>query len=504
MTVMRPDTTVADPYVQENTFIGRRPSGGRVPGFSAVRHLLPEPRWDARPDVISCSWKAWELAFRHLRVPTRRNGFITPYIDTAFNGHIFMWDSVFMLFFGRYGIRAFDFQRTLDNFYAKQHADGYICREIDEATGNDLFEKYDPSSTGPNLFPWSEWEHYRWTGNRARLQRVYPVVLALFRWFDTYRTWPDGSCFTNGYGSGMDNQPRCSDPRFNPWKSHGHLSWIDATAQHAFAARNLCCMASTLGDHATAAALEHRARQAVRYINGLMWHDGDRFYYDRTASGALTRLKTVGAYWTLLAGAVPRRRTVPFIAHLEDPRSFNRPHRVPSLPADHPAYRGDGGYWLGGVWPSTTYMVLRGLTAAGEHRVAHDIARNHLDQVVAVYRNTGTLWENYAPERAKPGNPAKPDFVGWTGVVPIAVLLECVFGIRADVPANLLMWDLRLTDAHGVERYPFGTKGLVSLYCARRRSAQESPCIRASSNIPLTVRVRWQGGTRTLRLPGRR
>jgi hypothetical protein len=36
-----------------------------------------------------------------------------------------MWDSAFILLFARYGSRAFDFQRTLDNFYAKQHPDGY-------------------------------------------------------------------------------------------------------------------------------------------------------------------------------------------------------------------------------------------------------------------------------------------------------------------------------------------------------------------------------------------
>jgi len=37
------------------------------------------------------------------------------------------------------GSRAFDFQRTLDNLYAKQHPDGFICREIVEADGSDLF-----------------------------------------------------------------------------------------------------------------------------------------------------------------------------------------------------------------------------------------------------------------------------------------------------------------------------------------------------------------------------
>lgn len=43
-----------------------------------------------------------------------------PQVDSAFNDCLFMWDSAFILMFARYGRRAHDFQRTLDNFYAKQ------------------------------------------------------------------------------------------------------------------------------------------------------------------------------------------------------------------------------------------------------------------------------------------------------------------------------------------------------------------------------------------------
>ena len=59
-----------------------------------------------------------------------------------------MWDSSFILMFARYGTRFFPFQNTLNNFYAQQHPDGFICREI-KADGADCFERYDPVSTGP-------------------------------------------------------------------------------------------------------------------------------------------------------------------------------------------------------------------------------------------------------------------------------------------------------------------------------------------------------------------
>ena len=135
---------------------------------------------------------------------------------------------------------------------------------------------------------------------------------------------------------------------------------------------------------------------------------------------------------------MPPARLAPFVAHLEDPRAFKRPHRVPSLSADHPAYDARGGYWKGAVWAPTTYMVLRGLTEVGRDALAHEIGRNHLDNVVAVFEKTGTVHENYAPESAAPGTPSKRDFVGWTGLPPIAVLLEYVFGLRPDAPARRL------------------------------------------------------------------
>ena len=77
------------------------------------------------------------------------------HIDPAFNDCVFMWDSCFMTLFGRYGARAFPFVRTLDNFYAKQHVDGFICREIGRALGDDRFPRFDPSSTGPNVMAWA-------------------------------------------------------------------------------------------------------------------------------------------------------------------------------------------------------------------------------------------------------------------------------------------------------------------------------------------------------------
>ena len=161
------DTYVRNPLVAENSFISMTAETSRPPSFDAARSLLPQPVWDGHEPAIACYWKVWELAFRNLCRATPANGFIANYIDTAFNDCIFMWDTAFILLFARYGRRAFDFLRTLDNFYCKQHPDGFICREIGREEGDDRFERFDPTSTGPNIFPWTEWEPVSYTHLRA-------------------------------------------------------------------------------------------------------------------------------------------------------------------------------------------------------------------------------------------------------------------------------------------------------------------------------------------------
>src|SRR5262249_44079168 len=163
------DTYVRNPLVEKNAFLRMAPDGAPVPSFEEARRALPEPFWAGHAPAIDCYAEAWRLAFAHLRRPEPASGFVARFIDPAFNDCVFMWDSCFMLLFARYGERAFPFSRTLDNFYAKQHPDGFICREIGRALGDDRFERFDPSSTGPNVLAWTEWEHYR---NFADLDRL--------------------------------------------------------------------------------------------------------------------------------------------------------------------------------------------------------------------------------------------------------------------------------------------------------------------------------------------
>lgn len=296
----------------------------------------------------------------------------------------------------------------------------------------------------------------------------------------------------------MDNQPRLS-PGAHPKWDHDHLSWIDTTVQALFTARLLLQMADVLGREGEVADLRGEVERLGRFVNEKMWNEAQGIYVDRRGDGSLSDVKSVAGFWALLAGIAPPERQARLLAHLTDPKTFGRPHPVPSLSADHPAYQPETGeYWLGAVWPSTNYMVLRGLSNVGADALAYELARRHLARVTEVFETTGTYWENYAPERSAPGKPAQGDFVGWGGVGPISVLLEYVLGLRPDFERDVLVWDVRLLEAHGVADYPLGPDTTLQLRAAARSDARAEPQVEISSNRPVRVELRWEGGTRLL------
>ena len=129
-------------------------------------------------------------------------------------------------------------------------------------------------------------------------------------------------------------------------------------------------------------------------------------------------------YWALLGKVVPNDRLKQFLGHLENPKEFGRRTPLLALAADDPDYRGWGNYWRGGVWAPTSYMVLKGLTACGQHEMAKRLAEKTYNSVAEVFAATDTFWENYSPDLVSYGMPAKKDFCGWTALIPIAVYKE--------------------------------------------------------------------------------
>lgn len=472
-----------DPLVEKNIFRRATPSSDLLPPFETIKQMLPVPVLPDFPDWETLYWKSWEAIWRCGRLAKPQTQQIRPFIDSGYNNNVFLWDTAFMVQFAVYGRRAFDFASALDNFYAKQHADGFICREYDMESGEDYFYPFDPNGTGPNIMAWAEWRLFRRTGNTERLQQIFWPLMAYHRWCRRNRTWQNGLYWATGTSSGMDNQPRVPDSNLH----HRHWSWVDACMQAAVNCSILEQMALLLEQKELAAELSAEKSLLNPLINDLLWSDEAGFYCDRDSNGRFSQVKTIGAFWGLQEKSViPKKRLTQFVQHLYESWSFNVPFPIPAQSSDSIGYNAEtGNYWRGAVWSTTNYMVLKGLRRAGQHKLAFDIAKRHLNQIAEVYNDTGTVWENYAPETAAPGTPAQPDFWGLNGVSTIGILLEDAIGVHVDWPQSRVYWDKRHDSEQpfGVRNYPVGPNGTMDLLGNNQK-------VTVTTDVPFTLVIR--------------
>jgi glycogen debranching enzyme len=269
------------------------------------------------------------------------------------------------------------------------------------------------------------------------------------------------------------------------------MSWIDTCLQQIISAKLLFKIGDKLERWQEIETIIDEIDHLTNYINKFMWNDQYKFYFDRYKNNQHNLTFSIGAYWSLLAEIVPLSQLTSFINHLRNPQMFNRPHLIPSLVANHPKYQKKGRYWVGGVWSPTNYMVLKGLDQVKEYQLAHQISLNHLLNVVEIYQNTGTLWENYAPEIIEPASPAKPNFVGWSGLSTINIFLENVIGIKFCQDTNKLIWHINLLEEHGIKNYPLFDLGIIDLICVSRTTNAENPKVIINSNLDFDLLLIW-------------
>jgi len=401
--------------------------------------------WAVPPDQQQTMYRtAMAIAKRKTRGGSDDPAYPKPFVDAAFSPHIFAWDTCFIAAYAKYHQDELPIANALDNFYARQDSDGFICREYDEF-GRPFWPKDHPVSINPPLFAFAELELYSRSHDRARLAAVYPKLKLFFDFLARRYRCNDGLFFSDALGSGMDNIERYPDgwqddhkgvPLHNlypavftysglsaAWNRQGRS--VEFSAQMALFADNLASIARLIG--ARDDVLGHvRAHAAIgQAVNCHCWSEADGFYYD-LGYGAQIRRKHIGMFWVMLAGIAPPTRLRRMLAHLTDPRQFWRTVPVATFPADQPGFSPVGNYWKGGAWAPTNYMVIRGLQACGQQAIADRLARQYYWCVAQVFLATHTFWENYAPDSLAPGNIARPDFCGWTGLAPIALFHEFI------------------------------------------------------------------------------
>ena len=458
-------------YFSKKVYDGKAPAS-----FDEVKDSLPDPYIAAHPGYSKCYWYAAKILLRNTHAPKEGSGYVSNFVDAAFNNDIFLWDTCFMTLFCNLFHKYVPGICSLDNFYCKQFDDGEIPREMVRDTGKDFLlwvNAYDkplysyfhnhygfrglsqttnlsyedmfkpelgrevaknPYLTLDNLnhpiLAMAEWESYNHTGDIQRLSEVFEPLYHYYEAFRYHVRHANGLYVTDW--ASMDNSPR------NKYLGFG----VDPSCEMVLFANNLLDMMDALEQHGMPVQdaqnrrsfLEEDRRATIDAIQKYMWNEEDGFFYDVTFEGKQSGMKTAAAFWAIISGVATPEQQLRLSKWLDDKETFNRPHRVPVLAANEEGYDPEGGYWRGSVWAPINAMIVLGLEKCGLRKQAREIALNHLYVLNKVFEDTGTIWENYPADFLTAGHSDHPDLVGWSGLAPILYMVQYGVGlaVRAD------------------------------------------------------------------------
>ncbi len=504
--------------------------GGPLPDWVQLRQKLPRPLWPLDPALEDTYWLAWETAVANLRRPAAGQALVVNYLDSCVEGRLRLADTAWATMFTNLAHGLVPGVEMLDNFYHAQHPDGEICQDLEpngedhgpwvNREGRPLFSRRSgravplgreapvPALTldGLNqpLAAWAERESYRQTGDASRVAEVWEPLWHQHRSMGELLRHASGLIVADW--AAMENSPR------NP----GLCCGVDASSQHVLSARCLAELAPVAARQAEAAGqgrrglelrqqgleLAREADELSERIRALMWDEQAGWFFDLRADGTRLPVPTIAAAWTLVAGVASPEQAARLANWLEDPRGLGTPAGPATLATAWEGFDHRGGFYRGAVWPTLVLMVLRGLRRYGYGDLAHRLALGHLGALARVMARTGQIWENYAPSGDAPGRPARPAFVGQSGVGPITILLEFVLGLWANAPLRQLTWEVRTQAFGGCERYRLGGTR-VQIQAPSRPSLADPLCVTVESDQPIQLLLSTGGRQATFRVTGR-
>jgi hypothetical protein len=469
------------------------------------------------PEWAMLYFKVLEMAWNKIspdHSSAKKYGFA--YMETGDDKEIRQWDISFISAFGIYTNKVFPAMESLDLFYQHQKDNGSLPYAIDKKNGQPIFTNNQGETiTSLPLFAWLEWRYYQVTGDHSRLKRVLPVLIKHFEWIEKNNLSDDYELyFTTPQGSGMINLPRIDI---------GQTGWIDFSSAQSLSALSIANIAGVLQEKALQQNFSERFEHIKSQINKHCWNPNSSFYHDLTNDGNHSPTIHIGGFWPIIAEVSDLKKSEALIEKLEDRNEFWRPHLVPSLPASDSAYDRKGHYWRGAIWGPTNYMVVKGLEKLNRHDLATSIAINHVHNILLCSQGYWpkteniafeeryedwykSVWECYAPETIIPSTRldntffSRQDFIGVTGIGPVAMLIENILGFELNGAENAITWRINRTDYHGIENLRFKDQK-IDLLCTPE---EHMLTIHANCEKPYLLNLEWKNKIYKLKIKPRK
>jgi putative isomerase len=260
-----------------------------------------------------------------------------------------------------------------------------------------------PPSSDPN---YRKLQIFERPNAAARLTFYQKLKDTLVFWENNRRAGDGLFVWYNGVESGADNNPAVSDAPSQITEGVDLQSYI----YREYLA--LAFLARRLNEAQDADLYEAKAASLAALVRERLWSEADGSFWNiDSRTHASVKIKTWTNFVPLWAGLATPAQAARMIPTLLDPARFWSPNGVRTLSKDEPLYDAAKGYWRGPIWVISNYLMMHALLNFDRRTEAVDLAEKTQRLLLADFKKTGGMNENYNPETGAPD--AGGHFVSW-------------------------------------------------------------------------------------------
>jgi len=350
----------------------------------------------------------------------------------------YLWDSAFIALAWKYwdgNVASGILRPLLDN----QAEDGRIPHFVSFISSS--------RKTQPPLLAWSI-SHL--DVDKEYLMEAYKRLKKYNQWLYKNRRLEKGLFFwAHSYESGMDNSPRFTDRSEKVKYDLTTRAEIDLNSFIVLQNNSLIKIASELKKisgnddfQEDVKEFERKNEELIGLIQNYLWDEQAGLYFDYDfKKNERIQINTIASFFPLIAGIPTKVQAERLIEHLKNEQEYNTLIPLPTVALNEQMFEKDT--WRGPMWLNTAYLVIKGLEKYREYQLSSDFAFRIIQGVFKTWKNEGSFYEFYDPERfdlielsRKKGNlwkqitlggkPVK-HFVGWTGLIS-TLMIESIIG----------------------------------------------------------------------------
>lgn len=336
----------------------------------------------------------------------KHDGLFPSYNYEWFNG-FWSWDS----WKHAVAIAQYDTELAQNQIHAMYDFQDEMGMIADCVYRDNLIEEHNWRDTKPPLSAWAVWEVFQYSKDEDFLQTLFPKIEKYHSWWYKYRDVDknglceygstDGSLIAAKWESGMDNAVRFDDAKMIKNGLQGgsmNRESVDLNSYLFAEKQYLAKIANHLGEKEKALEYEKEAKALQQTINNVFYDKENGWYFDVDIESK-KQLKVFGAegWIPLWAKIATPEQAAKMKEIMMDTTKFAVYIPFPTLAANHPKFKPEGGYWRGPVWLDQAWFAISGLKNYGYEKEATQFSHHLFDRLEGLKDDDLPIRENYHP-----------------------------------------------------------------------------------------------------------